>query len=131
MFVLKKQVKFCNNIKIVKLNNSHIICVKDKIILLKSEINSGYAGGCNLGATKAKGKFLLFLNNDTTHDKNFINPLIEKLESNQNIACVQPKIKNLKNKNYFDYAGASGGFIDYLVFPFCRGRIFNTIERDE
>ena len=43
----------------------------------------------------------------------------------------KPKIKNYDNKEYFDYAGASGGFIDYLVFPFCRGRIFNTIEKDE
>ena len=103
----------------------------DSIILIKNSENSGYAGGCNLGAKKAKGKFLLFLNNDTTHDKNFIKPLIKKIESNQNIACVQPKIKSLKNKNYFDYAGASVGFIDYLVFPFCRGRIFNTIEKDE
>tara|TARA_B100000029_G_scaffold512711_1_gene610136 strand:- start:79 stop:1131 length:1053 start_codon:yes stop_codon:yes gene_type:complete len=103
----------------------------DSIIIIENSDNTGYAGGCNLGAKKARGELLLFLNNDTTHDKNFIKPLIKKIESNQNIACVQPKIKNLKNKNYFDYAGASGGFIDYLVFPFCRGRIFNTIEIDK
>ena len=73
----------------------------------------------------------MFLNNDTMHHINFINPLFEFIKSKDNVACVQPKIKNLDDKNYFDYAGASGGFIDYLVFPFCRGRIFNNIEKDE
>ena len=53
------------------------------------------------------------------------------MESNNNISSVQPKILNYNQQNYFDYAGASGGFIDYLVFPFCRGRIFNNIEKDE
>ena len=53
------------------------------------------------------------------------------LNDDLDIACVQPKIKNYNNKESFDYAGASGGFIDYLVFPFCRGRIFDTIEKDK
>jgi len=101
------------------------------IQLYKTEINLGYSGGCNFGAKFAKGKYLLFLNNDTTHESNFIEPLIEALEKNCKIASVQPKIKKYKSKNYFDYAGASGGFIDYLVYPYCRGRIFDTIEEDK
>jgi len=97
----------------------------------KSNNNLGYAGGCNFGASFAKGSYLLFLNNDTIHEPDFLDHLINKIISSNNIACVQPKIKNHDNKEYFDYAGASGGFIDYLVFPFTRGRIFNTIEKDK
>ena len=100
------------------------------IKIIKSLKNLGYAGGCNLGAKNANGKYLLFLNNDTILDIDCVKFLIPRLESNSKIASVQPKIKNLKNKSYFDYAGASGGFMDYLVFPFTRGRIFNTIEKD-
>ena len=101
------------------------------IIIQKSKINLGYAGGCNLGSDIATGEYLLFLNNDTIHNEDFLDKLVEVLDNNQEIACVQPKIKNYDNKEYFDYAGASGGFIDYLVYPFCRGRILDTIEKDE
>ena len=100
------------------------------IIIEKSDINLGYAGGCNLGAQIANGKYLLFLNNDTVVDEYCIEKLVAKLEQDKNISSVQPKIININNQLYFDYAGASGGFIDYLVFPFTRGRIFNTIEKD-
>ena len=102
----------------------------DNIKLYKTEKNLGYSGGCNFGAKHSKGKYILFLNNDTIHSRNFIEPLIEFLENNDNVSSVQPKIKNYYDKKYFDYAGASGGFIDYLVYPFCRGRIFKTIEED-
>ena len=101
------------------------------VIIQKSTTNLGYAGGCNLGAQIATGHYLLFLNNDTIHDSNFISGLVDTLNNNKKIACVQPKIKNFNNKDYFDYAGASGGFIDYLVFPYCRGRVFSTIEKDQ
>jgi len=102
----------------------------ERTIIIKSKINLGYAGGCNLGAQKAKNNLLIFLNNDTEVTSNWINPLIDSLK-NKDIASVQPKIKNLTNKNYFDYAGASGGFIDIFCYPFCRGRIFNKNEKDE
>ena len=100
------------------------------IIIKKSDINLGYAGGCNLGAQIANGQYLLFLNNDTVVSEHCIEKLVLQLEQNKNIASVQPKIININNQSYFDYAGASGGFIDYLVFPFTRGRIFDTIEKD-
>jgi hypothetical protein len=101
------------------------------IIIQKSPTNLGYAGGCNLGAEIATGEYLLFLNNDTIHDKSFLDKLANILNDDLDVACIQPKIKNYNNKESFDYAGASGGFIDYLVFPFCRGRIFDTIEKDK
>ena len=101
------------------------------IKIISSSNNLGYAGGCNLGSKNAQGEYLLFLNNDTEHEYNFIEPLVEKLDSDNNISSVQPKIKNIKNKIKFDYAGACGGYLDYLVFPYTRGRIFNTIENDD
>ena len=101
------------------------------IKIISSSNNLGYAGGCNLGSKNAQGEYLLFINNDTEHEYNFIEPLVEKLDSDNNISSVQPKIKNIKNKIKFDYAGACGGYLDYLVFPYTRGRIFNTIENDD
>ena len=100
------------------------------LILKKSSKNLGYTGGCNLGASFATGDYLLFLNNDTVQDPHFLNYMVDSLDKDEKIASVQSKIKNFKNKDLFDYAGACGGYIDYLVFPFCRGRIFNTVEKD-
>ncbi len=101
------------------------------VIIKKSNINLGYAGGCNLGSKIANGEYLFFLNNDTIVGDTCIEKLVYILNENDNISSVQPKIININNSSYFDYAGASGGFIDYLVFPFARGRIFNTIEKDD
>ena len=101
------------------------------IIIKNSSKNLGYSGGCNLGASIASGEYLLFLNNDTIHESDFLNILVNMLNDNPKIASVQPKIKNYNQRQLFDYAGASGGYMDFLVFPFCRGRIFNTIEKDK
>jgi len=99
--------------------------------LVQSEYNRGFAGGCNFGAQHAKGEYLLILNNDTTHEPDWIDHLIKLMESNPKISAVQPKILNYDNRDYFDYAGACGGFMDKYCFPFARGRIFNAAEKDE
>jgi len=101
------------------------------VILIQSEYNRGFAGGCNFGAQHTKGKYLLILNNDTIHDPDWIDPLVKMMESNPKISAVQPKILNYDNRDYFDYAGACGGFMDKYCFPFARGRIFSTVEKDE
>jgi len=98
--------------------------------ILKSEYNRGFASGCNFGVEHALGEFILILNNDTVHKKHWIDLLVKKINSDSKISSVQPKIKNFQRNEYFDYAGASGGFIDKYGFPFSRGRIFNTIEKD-
>ena len=100
------------------------------INLLKSETNLGYSGGCNFGAKNAKGEYTIFLNNDTLHTKNWIEELIGFLEKNPQAGAAQPKILNATNKDTFDYAGGAGGYIDKYCFPFVRGRIFNSLEKD-
>ncbi len=99
-----------------------------KVILLNK--NLGFTGGNNLALKKAKGKYIILLNNDTEVTPNWIEPLVTLLNKDKSIAIVQPKIKMLQNKNYFDYAGAAGGFIDKYGYPFTRGRIFETKEKD-
>ena len=123
--------------EIIVVNNNSTDSSIDKIgklyqniTIINSQINLGYSGGCNLGAQHAKGKYLLFLNNDTEHTSTWIDHLFSFMENNPMVSSVQPKIKNLNKKDLFDYAGGSGGFIDVLCYPFSRGRIFNTIESD-
>ena len=101
-----------------------------QVNLIRSEENKGYAGGCNRGAEVASADYLLFLNNDTVHEPDWIEPLVSTLEENHNIAAVQPKILNYFEKELFDYAGGSGGHMDILCFPFLRGRLFMTREKD-
>ena len=99
--------------------------------VITSEYNRGFAGGCNFGSEHAKGEYLFILNNDTVQEKNTITYLVNKIESNEKISSIQPKIKNFKNPDYFDYAGGSGGFMDKYCSPFARGRVFSTIEKDK
>ena len=101
-----------------------------EVILLENNQNYGYAGGCNLGADVAKGDLLLFLNNDTIQDPNWLQPLVGRMKSDSSIAAIQPKILNYYNREIFDYAGGSGGHLDLFCFPFARGRIFLDQEKD-
>jgi len=127
-----------SNLEIIVVNNNSpddsIQFIKSnftEVKLIRSECNRGFAGGCNFGVQHAKGKYLLILNNDTIHEPDWIDHLVNMMESNPNISSVQPKIKNYDNRDYFDYAGACGGFMDKYCFPFARGRIFSTVEKDE
>ena len=100
------------------------------VILIKNLKNEGYAGGCNHGINQANGEYIIFLNNDTTHEPNWILHLVDCMETNKNIGAAQPKILNYFNDKIFDYAGGSGGHMDILGFPFARGRIFLHQETD-
>ena len=99
--------------------------------LIENDKNYGYAGGCNIGAEAASGDFLIFLNNDTVQEKDWISNLIKTINSDDKIAAVQPKILNYYDRNVFDYAGGAGGHMDIYCFPFARGRIFSFQENDE
>jgi GT2 family glycosyltransferase len=98
--------------------------------LIESKKNLGYAGGCNLGYENSTGEFILFYNNDTEIDRFALEFLIKKMESDKKIAAVQPKLLSFYNKENFDYSGACGGEMDFLGYPFTRGRIFDDIEKD-
>jgi GT2 family glycosyltransferase len=102
-----------------------------QVKLLENSQNYGYAGGCNRGAEIADGDYIVFLNNDTIQDSKWISPLVDFLNLNPKVAAVQPKILNFYDREKFDYAGAAGGWLDILGFPFARGRVFNDQEKDK
>lgn len=91
--------------------------------------NYGYCGGNNRAVPHAKGDILIFLNNDVRVDPDWLHALAECF-SNPDIAAVQPKFRSDKQPEYFEYAGAAGGFLDRYGYPFCRGRVFDTVEKD-
>lgn len=92
--------------------------------------NYGYCGGNNRGAEAAKGDILIFLNNDVRVDAGWIAPILDRFRSDASIAVVQPKLRSHERPHEFEYAGAAGGFLDSHGFPFCRGRLFDTVESD-
>ncbi|UZR93092.1 glycosyltransferase family 2 protein [Chondrinema litorale] len=98
--------------------------------IIKLSQNLGFCGGYNESLKQVDADYLVLLNTDIEVTPGWLDPLVAVLDSNLQIACCQPKIKSYNNKNVFEHAGAAGGFIDYLGYPFCRGRIFNTVEED-
>src|SRR6266403_3547719 len=103
---------------------------KNVIRVVKSRVNVGYAAGMNLAIKHSTGDYIMVLNNDMEFSKNWLYPLIDVLKNNSNVGAVQPKIKDIKRKNYLEAGGAAGGFMDFLGYPFARGRIFSTVEKD-
>jgi GT2 family glycosyltransferase len=98
-------------------------------LIINSE-NGGYAKGYNDSLKQVESKYYVLLNSDIEVSKNWLQPLYELLESDNQIAASQPKLICYDDKSKFEYAGASGGFIDKYGYPFCRGRIFNSLEDD-
>jgi len=92
--------------------------------------NYGFAEGYNKGLANVKSEYLVIINSDVLVTENWLDPLIEAMEQDKNLGIVQPVIRSLENKDSFEYAGAAGGFIDSLGYPFCRGRIFDHVEKD-
>jgi len=92
--------------------------------------NYGYCGGNNRAVPYTSGDILLFLNNDAQVDPNWLTPLNSLFSKDPKAAILQPKILSHKNPEYFEYAGAAGGMIDRLGYPFCRGRLFDHVEAD-
>lgn len=92
--------------------------------------NYGYAGGYNKALEQVDAEYYVLLNSDVEVTENWLQPLISYLDVNDSVAAVQPKILSQRNKEYFEYAGASGGYIDKYGYPFCRGRIFGNVEVD-
>lgn len=98
--------------------------------VLKNFSNEGYAKGYNDALETLKEEFFVLINSDIEVTDNWIKPIINLMEVNSDIAACQPKILSFHDRNKFEYAGACGGFIDTLGYPFCRGRIFSDLEDD-
>lgn len=93
--------------------------------------NEGFAGGYNLALQKIKAEYYILINADIEVTSNWLDPTLELMEGNQHISACQPKILSYQEPEKFEYAGAAGGFIDLLGYPFCRGRLFDSIEKDQ
>jgi len=102
-----------------------------EIQLITLDKNYGYAGGYNRALQQIDADYFVLLNSDIEVTNGWLDTIIDRMEQNPGIAAAQPKILSFHHKEYFEYAGASGGFIDYLGYPFCRGRIFDTLEKDQ
>ena len=98
--------------------------------IIKHTENKGYAQGYNDALKKINSTYYILINSDIEVTNNWLSSIIELMDKNPNIGASQPKILDINNRKMFEYAGASGGFIDILGYPFCRGRIFDTIEED-
>lgn len=101
-----------------------------QIKILQNSENGGYAKGYNDALKNVVADVFVLVNSDVEVTENWLNPVIEYLEIHPEVVAAQPKILDYKNKTHFEYAGAAGGFIDKHGYPYCRGRIFNTIEED-
>ncbi len=93
--------------------------------------NFGFCGGYNRALAEIDTPYSLLLNSDVEVTEGWVAPLVQLLEDRKDVAAVQPKIRSYHRREFFEYAGAAGGFIDKYGYPFCRGRIFDTIEKDE
>lgn len=101
-----------------------------EVKLIELDDNFGYAGGYNRALAGLSEDFWVLLNSDVEVTENWLQPIMAKFQANEQIAAIQPKILDYKDRSKFEYAGAAGGFIDQLGYPFCRGRIFQELEKD-
>ncbi|MFQ5864095.1 MAG: glycosyltransferase family 2 protein [bacterium] len=101
-----------------------------QIKIIQTNSNSGYSRAYNISFKKANGKYFVLLNNDVKVEPDWLDFLVKAAENDDSIAALQPKILSMLDTGYFEYAGAAGGFIDKYGFPFLRGRVFFTIEKD-
>ncbi|NCW13204.1 MAG: glycosyltransferase family 2 protein [Chitinophagia bacterium] len=99
--------------------------------IITSATNEGFAGGYNWALKQICSNYYVLLNSDVSVDPNWLIPMVDLLESNLSIGACQPKILSQKQTNYFEYAGAAGGWIDSLGYPFSRGRVFDICEIDQ
>lgn len=99
-----------------------------KLIVLNQ--NWGFAEGYNKALKEIEAEYYLLLNSDIEVTHHWLTPMIEYMDSHQNVAACQPKLLSIFDRDQFEYAGASGGYLDTYGYPFCRGRVFETIEAD-
>ncbi|MBK5214080.1 MAG: glycosyltransferase family 2 protein [Flavobacteriaceae bacterium] len=135
---LPSVVKFSNEATVYVADNAStddsVLFVSENfsaVKIIQNKVNGGYAKGYNDALKNLPEEIFILLNSDVEVTENWLQPVISEFEKDSSVVAAQPKILDYKNKEYFEYAGAAGGFIDKYGYPFCRGRIFNTLEKDE
>lgn len=114
-------------------SDGSIALVEEKYPSVKTftlDKNYGFAGGYNRALAQITAKYYLLVNTDVEVTPEWLSPLHSLMESQPGVAACMPKMRSLHERNRFEYAGAAGGFIDHLGYPFCRGRIFDVTEED-
>ena len=101
-----------------------------QISIIQNKTNLGFAAGYNAALKQVEADYYVLLNSDVEVTPNWIAPVIDLMESDKMIAACQPKILSYLNKDMFEYAGASGGWLDKFGYPFMRGRVFDDCEKD-
>ena len=101
------------------------------ITVISNESNLGFAGGYNEALKSVDADIYALVNSDIEVTENWLQPIIATFKNQPETAIIQPKILDYNRRNYFEYAGAAGGFIDAYGYPFCRGRIFDSLEQDQ
>jgi GT2 family glycosyltransferase len=92
--------------------------------------NYGYCKGNNLASEAARGQYLLILNNDVEVSEGWLDPVMQMFREEPETAVIQPRLRSVEKPDYFEYGGAAGGLLDHYGYPFCRGRIFDELEKD-
>ena len=135
---LPSVVKFSQGARIVVADNgstdASVVVVRREfpaVELLELGENYGFAEGYNRALALLDARYFLLLNSDVEVTEGWLAPLLALMESNSEVVACQPKVLSYNNKKYFEYAGASGGFIDKYGYPYCRGRLFDTLEEDK
>ncbi|MBT3684353.1 MAG: glycosyltransferase family 2 protein, partial [Cryomorphaceae bacterium] len=134
----------CLNVVILNTGNSAIYIIDNnssdesvlyvrnnytEVKVISLDKNYGFAEGYNIGLKEVEEEYVCIINNDILVTENWLDPIRKKIKKHPE-SIIQPTILDVNNTEYFEYAGASGGFIDKYGYPFCRGRIFNTLEKD-
>jgi GT2 family glycosyltransferase len=115
-------------------NDSSVQFIKENypgITIIQNKANYGFAKGYNIALEQVEEDIYCLLNSDVEVTENWLAPILSLFENESTTGIIQPKLLDYKNKAKFEYAGAAGGFIDKYGYPFCRGRIFETIEEDK
>jgi hypothetical protein len=102
-----------------------------EVKIIEMERNWGFAEGYNKALKQVDAEYYMLLNSDIEVTHHWLTPLVEMMDSHADIAACQPKLLSVFDHDMFEYAGASGGFLDRYGYPFCRGRVFSTVERDD
>lgn len=114
-------------------NDDSINFIKEnypQIRIIAMDMNYGFPEGYNKALKQVDAQYYVLLNSDVEVTPDWLSPIVEMMDANPDIAVCQPKLLSYLDKTSFEYAGAAGGFIDKLGYPFCRGRLFATLEKD-